>query len=178
MALISRLSRLLRADLHAVLDRIEEPELLLRQAIREMDDVLVQDEQRGRLMQQQRRQLSIRQNQLEQELNLIEEKLGVCFRSNEEELARKLIRRRLETQQLCRNLTQQHKTLEESIDELSGQLEQNRGRLDSMRRRAELLITGDKGEHPEGDWGMPNHRVGDEDVEMAFLQEKQQRSQT
>ena len=50
MVLISRISRLFRADLHAVLDRIEEPEALLRQAIREMEELLAQDEQRSRLV--------------------------------------------------------------------------------------------------------------------------------
>ena len=39
MALINRLSRLFKADFHAVLDQIEEPELLLKQAIREMEAV-------------------------------------------------------------------------------------------------------------------------------------------
>ena len=34
MPLINRVSRLFRADLHAVLDRIEEPDVLLRQAAR------------------------------------------------------------------------------------------------------------------------------------------------
>lgn len=38
MILISRFSQLLRADLHAVLDRLEDPEALLRQAIRDMAD--------------------------------------------------------------------------------------------------------------------------------------------
>ena len=36
MALVNRLSRLFQADFHAVLDRIEEPDLQLRQAVREM----------------------------------------------------------------------------------------------------------------------------------------------
>ena len=40
MALITRISRLFKADFHAVLDQIEEPEQLLRQAIREMEDDL------------------------------------------------------------------------------------------------------------------------------------------
>ena len=44
MALITRISRLFQADLHAVLDRIEEPDLLLRQAVREMQDDLARDE--------------------------------------------------------------------------------------------------------------------------------------
>ncbi len=40
MALITRVSRLFQADFHAVLDRIEEPEVLLRQAVREMEEEL------------------------------------------------------------------------------------------------------------------------------------------
>jgi phage shock protein A len=44
MALITRLSRLFQADMHAVLDKIEEPELLLRQAIREMEEFIATDE--------------------------------------------------------------------------------------------------------------------------------------
>jgi len=178
MVLISRISRLFRADLHAVLDRIEEPELLLRQAIREMEDLLVQDEQRSRLLQQERRQLSSRHNQLEQELNQIEEKLGVCFHSNEEDLARKLIRRRLETQQFCGHLSDKRKTLEDGIDELRSRLETNRARLVSMRQKAALLITAEQRQYPEDDLSMPDCRVADEDVEVAFLREKQQRSQT
>ena len=43
MALISRVSRLLRADLHAVLDHLEEPDVLLRQAVREMEEALAGD---------------------------------------------------------------------------------------------------------------------------------------
>ena len=46
MALITRVSRLFQADFHAVLDRIEEPEVLLRQAVREMEEELARDEQR------------------------------------------------------------------------------------------------------------------------------------
>ena len=38
MALINRISRLFTADMHAVLDRLEEPDVLLKQALREMED--------------------------------------------------------------------------------------------------------------------------------------------
>ena len=40
MELINRIARLFKADFHAVLDQIEEPEALLRQAIRDMEDEL------------------------------------------------------------------------------------------------------------------------------------------
>ena len=45
MALITRISRLFKADFHAVLDQIEEPEVLLRQAVREMEDSIAHGDQ-------------------------------------------------------------------------------------------------------------------------------------
>ena len=61
MALITRVSRLLRADLHAVLDRVEEPEVLLRQAVREMDAALGEDRRRTKLMEHEQTQLVARE---------------------------------------------------------------------------------------------------------------------
>jgi len=58
MALITRLSRLFQADFHAVLDRIEEPDIQLKQAIREMQIDLQQSEQRLALMQHESETLS------------------------------------------------------------------------------------------------------------------------
>ena len=60
MALITRLSRLFEADFHAVLDRIEEPELQLRQAVREMRFALEQNRQRLKLLQHEAVQLDKR----------------------------------------------------------------------------------------------------------------------
>ncbi|MFV2090729.1 MAG: PspA/IM30 family protein, partial [Pseudomonadales bacterium] len=45
MVLITRISRLFTADVHAVLDRIEEPEVVLKQAIREMAEEVSHGEQ-------------------------------------------------------------------------------------------------------------------------------------
>ena len=50
MALITRLTRLFRADVHAVLDRIEEPDVLLRQAVRDMEEECGRDAQRVALL--------------------------------------------------------------------------------------------------------------------------------
>src|SRR5262247_3541760 len=50
MALINRMSRLFTADVHAVLDRIEEPDVLLKHAVREMEEELARGEQRARVL--------------------------------------------------------------------------------------------------------------------------------
>ena len=105
MALINRLSRLFSADFHAVLDRIEEPELLLKQAIREMEEELARSEQRIKWLQQEQRQLSAQEDDIEQSLSKLEEEMDICFASDKEELARGLVRRKLEAQLLLKSVT-------------------------------------------------------------------------
>jgi len=44
MALMTRITHLFKADMHAIIDSIEEPSSVLKQAIREMEDLIVEDE--------------------------------------------------------------------------------------------------------------------------------------
>ena len=91
MALITRVSRLFRADLHAVLDRIEEPDVLLRQAVREMEEELARDEQRIKMLTHEHEQLVSRHRDIQQSLEEVEAELDVCFESGKDDLARVLI---------------------------------------------------------------------------------------
>ncbi len=175
MALITRISRLFRADMHAVLDRIEEPEVLLRQAVREMEEDITSDEQRIKFLNLEYGQLTGRQDDLGQSLAEIEQQLDVCFDSGKADLARTLIRRKLEAQRFLKFLARKRETLEKTLSGLKARLQENRTRLESMRQKAELLAAEDSVE-PSGDhWGEPDMQVCDEDVEVAFLREQQKR---
>jgi len=175
MALITRVSRLFQADFHAVLDRIEEPEVLLRQAVREMEEDLASDEQRSRILQQEQGQLTARETDLEQTLHEIEEQLDVCFDSGNDDLARACIKRKLETQRFCKNLSRKRQALQEALDDLDTRLRENRARLESMRQKAELLAEENARARPADNCNLPDIAVRDEDVEVAFLREKQHR---
>ncbi len=181
MALITRISRLFRSDLHAVLDRIEEPELLLRQAIREMEEALADDEQRIKLMKHEQGQIEGRLSDLDHQLAEIEEQLDVCLASNKDDLARALIRRKLEAGQFQKTMARKREALEEKLRTLGAQLAENRLRLEGMRQKAELLAAEAHPEVDSRDWCAsepPHCRVRDEDVEVALLQEKQKRSRS
>ena len=65
MALINRMSRLFTADVHAVLDRIEEPDVLLKHAVREMEEELARSEQRVRTLEHEHGALGERQRKAE-----------------------------------------------------------------------------------------------------------------
>jgi len=178
MALITRVSRLFQADFHAVLDRIEEPGVLLRQAVREMEEELARDEQRGKLLRHEQRQLIARETELQQALHDITAELDSCFEAGNDDLARSCIRRRLETQRLGKNTSRKRATLQETLDDLDKQLRENRSRLESMQQKAELLAEECARTQPADRWALPGTGVRDEEVEAAFLREKQQRSRT
>lgn len=175
MALITRVARLFRADFHAVLDRIEEPDVLLRQAVREMDEAVTHDQQRWKALNREHRQLVARENEIEQAWPEIDEKLDVCFRSEKDDLARMLIRRKLESQQLLKVISGRRAEAQRSLAALTARLEENRSRLDSMRQKAEILAAETAPEAADDGFPAPNAAIRDEDVEVAFLREKQKR---
>ncbi len=176
MALITRVSRLFQADLHAVLDRIEEPDLLLAQSIREMEEELLRDQQRVGPLQHEQRQLTTREADVEQTLGRLEEELEVCFESAKEDLARALIKRRLEALRYRKFLSRKRAALEQRLEAVQARIEKNRDRLGGMRQQAELLAGDDTSAQEQ--WEGPNFRVRDEDVEVAFLREKQKRGRS
>ena len=176
MALITRVSRLFQADLHAVLDRIEEPDALLGQAIREMEESLADDAQRIEGLQQEQRRLVSRKTEIDRALEEIEKKLDICLESDQDDLSRKLVKRKLEAQRFDNFLSQKRKTVEDSFSSLTMRLDENRARLDGLRQKAELLAAEEVRGQPEDSWSTLAFAVRDEDVEVALLHEKQKRS--
>ena len=179
MALINRVSRLVTADLHAVLDRIEEPDVLLSQAIREMEEDLAKSEQRLRWLEHESENLASRGKELEQSLAEIGDQLDICFDSNEDELARSLIRRQLESERLLKQLAAKVSANEKERESQQAVLDDNRRRLEHMRQKAEVLGEQRADESQGVDpWLSRGSTVGDDEVEVAFLREKQRRAKS
>ncbi len=174
MALISRLNQLFQADFHAVLDRIEEPDTLLRQAVRDMEDALARDEQRLKHLHADRAQMTNRLDDLQASLTRLDEELDVCFAADEDDLAKGVIRRQLETHKLGAILARKKATIEEELGDLGARTVENRGRLESMRQRAEMLAENEPVGGPFDP--TPDVTVHADEVDVAYLREKQKRS--
>ncbi len=174
MALVSRLTRLFQADFHAVLDRIEEPDALLRQAVRDMEDALTRDEQRLKHLHADRAQMTNRLDELQASLTRLDEELDVCFAADEDDLAKAVIRRQLETHKLGAILARKKATIEEELGDLDARTAENHGRLESMRQKAEMLAENE----PVGGPFDPSLdvTVRADEVDVAYLREKQKRS--
>lgn len=179
MALITRLSRLLQADAHAVLDRIEEPELLLRQALREMERELDGAARQVRGLEQERERLGARDQTLRETLARIGEDLALCLDAGQDELARGLIRRRLETERALDDLARRRTGLDRELAERCETLAENRTRYEALRSRAETLLDDAQAEGRPRDTrdDAGNYApISEQEIEVALLREKQRRA--
>lgn len=176
MALIKRFSRLFHADMHAVLDRLEEPDVLLKHAIREMEEWLETEQQRFKRSSMEQQQLHTRQTELEHSLATWEQELDLCFNAGKIDLARALVKRKLEGQQLQKQLTQKRASLQTRLETLQIQLNENRERLEEMKQKAALLCTNEADSAEANERIYPHFTISADDVEVAFLREQQQRN--
>ncbi|MGI9323899.1 MAG: PspA/IM30 family protein [Pseudomonadales bacterium] len=174
MALLHRFSRLLSADLHAVMDRLEDPDILLQQAQREMTSVVA--DERAQL-ERSERDINRIEQQLEQlgsKLGALQSELDLCFDANDEGLARSVIKRKLQVsaahtdlQTRQAELLQQRRALEEKV--IAHQAD-----LDAIAAEAQRLA-----EVPHTSSHPADSEIGsvinDEAVELALLAERQAR---
>ena len=174
MALISRVSRLLRADLHAVLDHLEEPDVLLRQAVREMEEALAGDTARLQRLRREHEHVVGRAQDLQQVLGNIDGELDVCFEAGEHDLARSLCRRKLETEHLLEVVDRRRENMIRELQALEERCRDQQLRFDSMRQKAELFASESVESIDEAAPHPLSHVPGDA-VEVAFLREQHKR---
>jgi phage shock protein A len=171
MALINRIGRLFKADFHAVLDQIEEPDLQLKQAIREMTIEAQRNEEKLTLLQQQASDNRIQFKTWNNSLEKISEELDLCFAANDEVLARDTIRRKLETEKNLEASNLIFNSLKNSIEDQEKQLTEQRLKLQNINQKLELLVRKNTAQID-----VPDSLIRQEDIEIALLREKQQRS--
>lgn len=177
MAIVNRITRLFTADVHAVLDRLEEPDALLRQAIREMEAALAEQAQQLKRLQTDREQQQRRRSEIERALASIAEELDLSFAAGNEALVRKSLRRRLEGERLVKMLDQRLQGLDAQIQQLEPALAQQRERLEGMRQKAALFDVEPPtcGGSDTARWSCDDFCVSEADVDLALLREQQAR---
>ncbi len=175
MALINRIGRLFRADFHAVLDQIEEPEQLLKQAVREMEDDLAVREKRIALHEQEERALITHGEQLEVKLLELDEQLSLCIDSEKDDLAKGLVRRKLEAERVRQRMHVRRSELHAFLADSRATVTENQAILEGLRQKAELVTSKESSEVNPVDcdfiWNAADLQVGDDEVEVALLQE-------
>ena len=176
MAIVNRITRLFAADAHAVLDRLEEPEAQLRQAIREMEAACTRQALALKQQQAERVQIQNRVSEIQRSIAAIQEDLDLSFQADNEPLIRRSLRRRLEGERLVQMLQQRLCRLDEHVAEQTPLVEQQRQRLEAMRQKAALYDTDCASPVGESSrWSAEDICISEADIDLALLREQQAR---
>ncbi|NNF16984.1 MAG: hypothetical protein HKN70_09565 [Gammaproteobacteria bacterium] len=173
MAIFNRMARLFKADLHAVLDHIEEPELQLKQAVREMREELLATESKIQGLEHRLDDLAERKKTVEAAIARSDEEITVCLENDNQDLARGLVRKKLESKELLAGIEQSRGKATKRLKSLRDQHQEFTALHDSMQQKFELVRARQEPAHDLRVVGSDVSTVKDSDVEVALLQEMQ-----
>ncbi len=136
MAIYTRLIKIFKADIHGVMDHLEDRGLLLKQHLRDMEEALGRKQARlarlTALRNQGREDLAKYNRQLE----ALESDLMVAVRKEKDDIARMIIRKIKPLENMVGNLSGQLKTMDEEVTQFHSQLQQQRQRFEQLQYRA------------------------------------------
>jgi phage shock protein A len=184
MAILSRMMRLFKADVHGVMDQLEDKNLLLKQYLREMEASL--EDKAGRLRRggQAVRQAEGDLAQREAEVQKLEKDLDLAVRKEKDDIARMLIRKRRSLHSSCGQLkhqiealTQENSRLTETLARQRLQYDQLKVKVAAFRQQArsegadDIIVLDDiiAAVGPSQAWRAPT----EEEIELELLQRKE-----
>ena len=142
MAILSRIVKILKADIHGVMDQLENRGLLLKQHLRDMEEAL---NRKQAIL----RKMTASHNQGQKDLagykhqwEALDHDLTVSVQKNKDDIARMIIRKMKPLENLRNELTHHLKTLNDEMTAFNSHLQQQRLRYEQLKyRTTEYLYT-------------------------------------
>ncbi len=172
MSILTRISRLFKADIHGVLDNLEQPEIILKQAIRDMQTEIDKGLSLISALKRQQEQLQRRRQTLSQQIEDLQQQLQFCLSENNEALAKSVIRKKLQAESLSAETARQLQNLAEERNLKTTEVEERLEKLQSIRDKLALFSETNESEDVIESTETPCP-VSKDDIELAYLYEKQ-----
>ena len=173
MTLITRITRLFKADLHGILDGLEEPEEVIKQAIRDMEEDIAIPERRLEELHASLQRLEREAQEITAAMQEIEQHIDTCFAAANESLAKNLIRQRLEMARSAKGIARAQEETRAQSDELATRIATHKAQLASVVQK--LRAYEETAASPCAPL-QSGSVITDDEVEVAFLEEKRRRS--
>ena len=178
MGLAARLTRLCKADIHGVMDQIEDKHLVLKQCLREMEEALDQKQARLNYLKAYLERIHREKKQLKGEHEKLEEDLAAAIRKERDDIARMLIKKLKVLEHHLSVIDLNGSTLDKEIAGLVENLEIQKHQYAELQLRSETCFHQEDPHHPEAmrSAGMPNTEwsaLTDEEIELELMKRKE-----
>jgi phage shock protein A len=172
--LFDRITTLLKADAHGVIESLEERSLLLKQCVREAEIELNRKRARLEVVREEGKHLREALAGAKGEIRSLDEDVTLALGGGKEELARFAARRLLERQRAAQALQVQLAERDAEERTLAERVEVQQVQFENLRTRVRVeLARGSEASEP-GTW-VCEPAVADEEVELELLRRRQTR---
>jgi len=178
MSIIDRIVRLCKADIHGLMDALEDKRLLLKQSLREMEEETEHEQRRYGHLLATRRRLAAEADRTRSGLDKLEGELDLAVASGHDELCRSLIKKRIGQLELYDARGSAMAELDAAIAAARDKLEHQRLACDQLKLQADEYLRRSASYAQDMD-AYPQHEEHsrsatlDPAVELELLQRKQ-----
>ena len=178
MAIIARIVNILKADIHGVMDQLENRESLLKQHLRNMEEALHRKETTLRKMTAGYRQKQKDLAGYRQQWKTLDHDLTVALRKNKDDIARMLIKKMKPLENLSDNLSRHLEALNEEMTQFKTHLQQQRLRYEQLKYRITEYLRKTQLQQGEKDAVVSVFSDGyeepaDQEIELELLKRKE-----
>ena len=179
MALLERVSTLIRANLNDLIDKAENPEKLIKQVILDMENQLLQVKTQVAIAIADQHLLEKKQKENEEKISDWNRKAKLAVGKQQDDLARAAIERGLHYKQLSESFRQQVADQTLQVETLKNALNKLQQKLQEARAHSDLLIaqhrrarTLDKAADAHSAMASPNHSANFDRMKHKVLRQE------
>jgi phage shock protein A len=140
MAILDRIKRIVSSNINSLIEKAEDPESLLKELIREMDENIIN--LRNEIIKSiaGEKRLARRVESAKEKIRTWQENSEKAVQDGDDELARKAIARKIQEEQRMRDLVEHHKRAFEASRSMKEQLRILEDKVQDARRRKEIMV--------------------------------------
>ena len=136
MGITTRIVKIFKADIHGVMDQLEDQGLLLKQYLRDMEEALNLKDAKLAKKIALRNQVQKEHDKYDQQYRALDHDLTVAVQKGKDDIARMLIRKTKPLGSLCDELAGQVATLDEEISQFKEHLSEQRLQYEQLKIRS------------------------------------------
>jgi len=140
MNIFQRISKLVTANINHLLDQAEDPEVMVKQLIRDMEESIIE-------LRRETVKAVARQKQLEKQIEMaknrtkeLESKAALALENNDEAFAREILAKKLEVQESLATMQEELRISSRTADQMKSDLTKLEDQVQLARRKKEELI--------------------------------------
>lgn len=172
LRLFDRITTLVKADAHGVVESLEDRTLLLKQCLREAELELNRNRARLETLREEEKRLRRTLSRVEEEARSLDEDVELALEGGKEDLARFAIRRLLPRRDEIASLGKQIAQRAAECGALAQRAEDQQQKLDTLRTRVRAEIAHGRPSQSPAPWA-PEPAVAEEEVELELLRRRE-----